>query len=742
MEKFIPTNCEELISRLAQDETGKRQYYRPVYSIHKWWARRPGSLFRAILLATQAQGKPILEKTVDGSISSLSDYFQNHNFDHLVIFDPFMGGGTTIVEANRLGAKVIGCDINPVSYWIVRETIKPIDVKKLQAYFLQLQNDAGTKIKQLYKTTCVKCNQEADSLYVFWVRSVHCPQCNQEIFLYKRTLLNEGETRNKKIAPNNPATVFCPRCLSLNHWNGMDQCRCQGCGEIFNPYQGTYRQGYLSCLRCQKEQISLVDLMRQGQRLDERLVAIEYLCKGCGGRLYKNPDQGDLEKIRSIQNIFESTKKRLIFPKEPILEGDSSVRWRLHNYRSYDQVFNARQLLAFNILIEAIQSIPEEEYQKAFYTIFSNALEYNNMMTPYNYPHRKLHHLFNYHALPLTTTPVENCVWGVGEEGAGTFVNCYQRYIRAKEYCAKPFEKYKDSSGKVHTVFTFRERIEAKLVSSFEELIQNNRSAWLLCKDSSSLSELPDRSIDYVITDPPYLDSIHYSELSNFFYVWLRALVRDKHFSLDHVPFEKEAIINRKMNKGEEEYQHFLTAIFSECKRVLKNDGKLIFTFHHTRLKGWWIILQAIRESGFRVVDNFPVQSEYRVNPHIRDKNSLDMDLVLICQKEEIPLLQLPSEPEQIFERAIRSLDTSSSNNHLFLRFIGEVLRTASTNHEISYEWFERVVSFFEDFKAMYKTSVELPKFQYVQKKYIQLALMESDTIDGSVKESSSPNSN
>ena len=94
-----------------------------------------------------------------------------------------------------------------------------------------------------------------------------------------------------------------------------------------------------------------------------------------------------------------------------------SARWRAHKFTKYYQVFNKRQIIAFNILFEAIQAIPERDYQEAFMTIFSNSLEYNNMMTPYNYPNRKLHHLFNYHALPLTTTPVENCVWGVSNDG-------------------------------------------------------------------------------------------------------------------------------------------------------------------------------------------------------------------------------------------------------------------------------------------------------------------------------------
>ncbi len=124
---FIPNIfTENIITKLAQEETGKRQYYRPVYSLHKWWARRPGALFRAIiLLAAKGRGSasvPALKRCEQlfqnigmEQISRESEYFQSHDLSDIVIFDPFMGGGTTLVEANRMGAKVIGCDINPVS---------------------------------------------------------------------------------------------------------------------------------------------------------------------------------------------------------------------------------------------------------------------------------------------------------------------------------------------------------------------------------------------------------------------------------------------------------------------------------------------------------------------------------------------------------------------------------------------------------------------------------------------------
>ncbi len=267
-------------------------------------------------------------------------------------------------------------------------------------------------------------------------------------------------------------------------------------------------------------------------------------------RLYKTPDADDLQKLEAIQSELEKNRDRLVIPKQKILPGDSSVRWRTHNYEYYFEVFNARQLLAFNYLIEGIKAIPDEDYQNAFITAFSNSLEYNNMMTPYNFPHRKLHHLFNYHAMPLTTTPVENSVWGAGDEGAGTFVNCFNRYLAAKKYCQNPFDKFKDKSGRIQTIYS-QEVISAQIVNSFSDLQKTSKGALLLCGDSAHLEQVPDKSVDFVITDPPYYDSIHYSELSNFFYVWLKSIVSHDYFAAEHVPVDEEAIVNDTMDKGE-----------------------------------------------------------------------------------------------------------------------------------------------------------------------------------------------
>ncbi len=658
-------------------------------------------MFRSILLSALRNEKKLFIKK-DGKFNKNSDYFADHENRDVIVLNPFMGGGTTLAEANRLGLKVIGCDLNPVSYWIVRESLKDIDIQKLENYFNRLNETVGQKIKELYSTQCPICFQEADSLYAFWIRYIRCPHCEEKILLYKRTLLNEGEFRTQPLSATNLATVFCPECFALNNWDGDTSCTCSSCETNFYPQNGTYNHGKCSCAHCGAETINVVEIMRSGQKLKEHLVAIEYKCHTCNSRLYKNPDEADLRKLDEIENELEHLKDKLIIPTDPILLGDSSVRWLTHNYVRYDQVFNARQLLAFNYLIQGIQSIPEEAYQNAFFTAFSNSLEYNNMMTPYNFPHRKLHHLFTYHALPLTTTPVENSVWGVGEEGAGTFTNCFLRYLSAKKYCKNPFDKYKDDTGKIQTIFS-KETIAATVVDSFADLKKYDKSAWLLSGDSAHLPQLPDQSIDFIITDPPYFDSIHYSELSNFFYVWLKRVVNHPYFSSAHVPIDAEAIVNETMDKGEQEYQALMTAVFRECHRVLLYNGKLIFTYHHKKRNAWWTILMAITNAGFDVVDSFPSMSEYKVNPHIRNKQAMDMDLVLICQKKHTVKNLFPLDPNEIMERAVETIHARNADlneNKLFLHFMGELLKTASNNIEtVDFEWFERFLLQFDQFK-------------------------------------------
>ena len=105
-----------LIASMALKEKQIQQSYRPIIAVHKWFARRPGTLFRGLVLS-EFCSQPLAEC-----------FFRTNDFPGRVVADPFMGGGTPLLEANRVGCDVQGFDINPMAAWIVREEIEHLDL--------------------------------------------------------------------------------------------------------------------------------------------------------------------------------------------------------------------------------------------------------------------------------------------------------------------------------------------------------------------------------------------------------------------------------------------------------------------------------------------------------------------------------------------------------------------------------------------------------------------------------------
>src|SRR5258708_9906091 len=93
------------VAGLALREKQIQQNYRPIIAVHKWFARRPGTLFRGLLLSEFVE-------------TGLRDsFYRPHRLQGIKIADPFMGGGTPLLEANRMRCDVVGYDINPMAYW-------------------------------------------------------------------------------------------------------------------------------------------------------------------------------------------------------------------------------------------------------------------------------------------------------------------------------------------------------------------------------------------------------------------------------------------------------------------------------------------------------------------------------------------------------------------------------------------------------------------------------------------------
>jgi len=90
---------------------------KPIYRIHKWWARRLGSVFRTLLILAMTPSRQRMDRVPN-------DFYLQHDFSNLTVLDPFMGGGTSIIEASKCGARTIGIDIDPVAWFITKKEIE------------------------------------------------------------------------------------------------------------------------------------------------------------------------------------------------------------------------------------------------------------------------------------------------------------------------------------------------------------------------------------------------------------------------------------------------------------------------------------------------------------------------------------------------------------------------------------------------------------------------------------------
>ncbi len=210
------------INRLAVPE---RNSFKPIYQMHKWFARRASCVFRAILLGCL---KP-------AGADIVAEFYRDHTNDPdtagKVILDPFMGGGTTVVEALRLGCNLIGIDLNPVAWFIVKTEVEPVEIAELEAAFERLANRpvawSGKSVRETlldqYRTECPCCGREADIIYTFWVKSAIChnPTCpgrsgdqGPEVPLFSDCIVAQ-----KVPSIRYWRDVTCPKCKHKFDWD-------------------------------------------------------------------------------------------------------------------------------------------------------------------------------------------------------------------------------------------------------------------------------------------------------------------------------------------------------------------------------------------------------------------------------------------------------------------------------------------------------------------------------------------
>jgi hypothetical protein len=159
---------------------------------------------------------------------------------------------------------------------------------------------------------------------------------------------------------------------------------------------------------------------------------------------------------------------------------------------------------------------------------------------------------------------------------------------------------------------------------------------------SSGLNQIKSSTFDLVITDPPFGGLLHYSELADFFHVWLRLVLKDKYpeyFTAEYTPKALEAVANRARQPDDPDgfYQKILTECWREAARILKPAGILAFTFHHSEDEPWVAVLESLFQAGFYLEAAYPIRSDETkgegAKPGTFGSQLIEYDIVHVCRK-------------------------------------------------------------------------------------------------------------
>jgi putative DNA methylase len=607
------------IADLALREKQIQQNYRPPIAVHKWFARRPGTLFRGLVLAEFVE-KPLRDS-----------FYENNDLHGLCIADPFMGGGTPLMEANRVGCDVFGFDINPMSYWIVRQEIEHLDLKAYAEASSCLRRDLENEVGSFYRTACIQCGRtDAHVKYFLWVKTAPCTACATDVRLFPGYLVAEDRRHPKNV-------FFCPKCNNLTETsNRKNPGACAHCGVPLSV-SGPARRGQSVCPSCSAP-LRFPDPSKGPPR--HVLFAMEYHCPSCRpsyeGRFFKTPDEDDIGKMSKAEATWARTRPRYV-PDDPIPAGDETDRLHRWGYRRYREMFNARQLLGLELSCRLIRQVHNLRVANALATNLSDLLRYQNMLCRYDSMALKSLDIFSVHGFPVGLIQCESNLLGIpngeaeGNVGSGGWSNITDKFARAKSYCDRPFE-YRHVG---------RQRVRVQLDREWIGDEPNGRGSvaprnvQIACADAAA-QEIPAASLDAVLTDPPYFGNVQYAELMDFCYVWLRRLVNDPR---DNRAFEPGTTRNPQeltgnLNMGRD-LQHFtdgLSAIFRRMATALKPGRPLAFTYHHNAINAYFPVAVALLDARLVCSAALPCPGEMGASIHISGTSSSIIDTVFVCR--------------------------------------------------------------------------------------------------------------
>jgi adenine-specific DNA methylase len=624
-----------------------------ISTLHIWWARRPLAASRATVYAAlvpSPSDDSEWEKTRQFIIqlskweNSLNEAIiekarkdiLNANGKRLRVLDPFAGGGSIPLEALRLGCEVYAGEYNPVAVLILKAVLEYPQKygRKVVKTPLgeKITNPLLEDVKKWGKWVLERAKREIGSFYpleedgsipigYIWARTIPChnPSCNVEIPLMRQFWLAKKDKKKVALYPYVEDKEVKFKVVG-DGYEPMPE---------FDPLKGTVKGAIATCLVCGfTVDANTVRRLHKEGKAGQRMVAVVLHNIKKKGKVYKIANEKDLEVFRQAEEGLQRKVEELRekwgiepIPDEPTPEGKGRGAERAFSVRNYGlntwgNLFNSRQKLALITFVDEIKEAYHRminegydgEYAKAVVTYLgltlSRLADKNATLVIYNVVGEKIEHVFSRQALPITWDYIElNTFSGAN----GDWLSNLEWVIRNLEHCSKI---------KYHNSITFH--------ASATEL------------------SFPDNHFDAIFTDPPYYDNVPYSDLSDFFYVWLKRTVGDIYpdlFSTPLTPKSKEIVAHSLRHDGWREAKKFfedmLKKSFQEIYRVLKPNGVVIIIYAHKSTAGWETLINSLLDSGLVITASWPVNTEIRTRLRAKESAALASSIYIVARKME-----------------------------------------------------------------------------------------------------------
>ncbi|GIK39564.1 MAG: hypothetical protein BroJett011_33970 [Chloroflexota bacterium] len=665
-------------------------------TLHLWWARRPLAACRAVIFASLVDDPDDPAAPPDfvaaccklpkGKNAIANDTPRQRLFDFIELLvqwesttdekvlqtarelirlatggnpppllDPFAGGGSIPLEAQRLGLEAHASDLNPVAVMINKALIEippkfanqpPVNPRDRQGtagtggwkgaaglaadvrYYGEWMRDrAWERIGHLYprvKLTSEYGGGEATIIAWLWVQTVRCPNpaCGAQMPLARSFQLATKKGKEAWIKPEVDYSVKPPQInFVVNSGNGTPPK---------SPKIGRGAKFY--CLAC--GQVASEESIRAqflAKHNDSQLMAI--VAEGERGRIYLPPNDEQQKFAKTISPDW--------MPEEEMNQDTPTlVSGRGYGIKYWSEIFTSRQLVTLTTFNDLISEVWGQVYQAAKNSGLPatgniSSSEYSNAII--TYLAFALDRLANY----LTKI----CTWHSGIKYE-TITSTFGRQALPMTWDFAEGNPFSDSSG------NFLLQISG-ITNNLENLFVNPSS-----RGEAVLSDAASFKLDLtpmICTDPPYYDNISYAELSDFFYIWLRRSLRRSYpdlFNTILVPKSQELVaVSHRFNGVREKARQFFEEGLEKTFRHIRNCADVDYPLtvfyafkqaesevddvgqpgEYVASTGWETMLEGLVRTGFVITGTWPIRTELVTNLK-KDISALASSIILVCR--------------------------------------------------------------------------------------------------------------